>query len=305
MADQPLNVPVVASVPRSAIFRLALDEHYLTVILKHGVPTVTTIDVARDSSSLTTGIYRVADLLKPDREARALIDAIQSSAGGYWEEVDGVGGALTLTGNGMLVVSQSAERHRSIQRLLAIWGASPNTSKASVPVNTASVTKFYHMPIETAESLKTVLPEMVAPESWKTDDNSDGGTIQVIALAQKPVREAEPETQDADPVEKSEKKPDAAKKTAWNGAGGRFVFAQSGGGGLGGGQQSSGNGLLDFYSESTGVLIITQTPAVHREIDRFLASLRVSTRGRNEATEAEAAGGFGGGFGGGTGGGLF
>ncbi len=90
-----------------------------------------------------------------------------------------------------------------------------------------------------------------------------------------------------------------------------MVFAQFGGGGLGGGSASRGqmssssNGLLDFYSESTGVLVITQTPAVHREIDRFLASLRVSTRGRNEATEAEAALN-GGGFGGmGGGGGFF
>ena len=297
--DLPLSVPPVASVPRSAVFRLALDEHDLTVVLKHGVPTVTTSAVAGDSSSFGTAVYQVASLLKSAAERRALIDAIQASAGGYWEDIDGEGGVLTLTENGLLVVSHTAETHRSVQRLLAVWRASSSTSKAAVSVDTEPVTKFYHMPIETAESLKTVIPEMVAPESWKSDANPNGGTIHAIALAQNPPQASAPEKKNVEPSNKEKEKPSDGSKAAWIGEQATAVLAQFGGGGGFGADHHSG--FLHICSPSTGVLVVTQTPAVHSEIDRFFASLRVTTRGRNEATANDVGKSQFGGMGGGGG----
>ena len=306
--DQPVNVPVIADVPLDAVLRLTLEELDLTLVLRDGLPMVTTIDIANDPSMLAIGVYDVEPFVEAGVDSSDLTMAVKQMAGGMWEWIDGSGGALTLTENGLMVVRQTDEVHRSLQQLLETWRKGLKSRKPPIAVSTAPVTKFYHMPIETAESLKSVLPEMVAPESWKSDDNASGGTIQVIALAQNPAKAEEPAKKEAEPAGKSEKKPEAGKKAALVGAGSPVVFAQfGGGGGLSRGQSSrSSNGLQDFYSESTGVLVITQTPAVHREIDRFLASLRVSTRGRNEATEAEAAlNANGGGFGGGSGGGFF
>ena len=165
--------------------------------------------------------------------------------------------------------------------------------------------KFYHMPIETAESLKEVIPEMVAPDSWKSGEHPNGGTIHAVALAQKPPKAAPPEKKDDEPSGKEKKKSSDGNKAAWVGGEPTVVFAQfgggMGGGGLGGGYGGVDDNVLEFYSQSTGVLVITQTPDVHREIDRFLASLRVSTRGRNEATANDVGKSQFGGMGGGGG----
>lgn len=300
--DQPVNVPPIAAVPFEAVLRLALDEFDLSLVLQHGIPTITTVEIANERDLQATAVYNVAPLLKSGVDSSELIGALLSSAGGTWEEVDGDGGALTLTENGLLVVSQAAATHRSIQRLLQIWERTQDGDRPSVPLVSTPVTKFYHMPIETAESLKTVIPEMVAPESWKSDANPNGGTIHAVALARDPVKETSPEKKTSDePTSKNPQKPAEGSKAAWIGEQPPVVLAQfggMGGGGFGGGGVGGSGEVLGFYSKATGVLIITQTPAVHREIDRFLASLRVSTRGHNEARDGEVAtgGGVGGGF---------
>ncbi len=213
-ADQPVNAPAIANVPLEAVLRLTLEELDLTLVLRDGLPMVTTIDIANDPSMLAIGVYDVEPFVEAGVDSSDLTMAVKQMAGGMWEWIDGAGGALTLTENGLMVVRQTDEVHRSLQQLLATWRKGLKSKKPPIAVSTAPVTKFYHMPIETAESLKSVLPEMVAPESWKSDENASGGTIQLIALAQKPVKAEEPAKKETEPADKDGKKPEAGKKAA-------------------------------------------------------------------------------------------
>lgn len=304
--DLPVTIPRLADVPLEAVFRLAFEEFGLVVVLQNGLPTVTSVDIANDSSQFAIAVYNVHEFLRSDIDQSDFADAVQSMASGLWEETDGEGGTLTLTENGLMAVSHTDDVHRSLQQLLATWRMGWKERKPSREIEQATpVTKFYHMPIETAESLKEVIPEMVAPDSWKSGEHPNGGTIHAVALAQKPPKAAPPEKKDDEPSGKEKKKSSDGNKAAWVGGEPTVVFAQfgggMGGGGLGGGYGGVDDNVLEFYSQSTGVLVITQTPDVHREIDRFLASLRVSTRGRNEATANDVGKSQFGGMGGGGG----
>ncbi|MHC4878536.1 MAG: permease prefix domain 1-containing protein [Planctomycetota bacterium] len=296
--DEPVNLPSLENVPLESVLDICLDELELALILRSGVPTLTSVDIEHDSTCMTTGVYDVRRVLQVGIEAEQFVDAVQSMSGGQWEQINGTGGTLTLAENGLLVVTQTDAEHRAIQRLLTIWETSlvKNPLPDDAIGDSQLMTKFYHMPIETAESLNTVIPEMVSPEAWKSDANPEGGTIHVVALARKTLKDSS-----AIEKEKSEtKKNDAEKESAaLQERRPDFVLAQFGGGGMSGfGGRSPGNHqLMGFYSESTGVLVITQTTQVHREIDRFLASLKVSARGLYEATEMDVRGmGGGGGF---------
>jgi len=305
--DQPVNAPAIANVPLEALLRLSLEELDLALVLQDGLPTVTTVDIANDPSRLAIGVYDVGPFVDAGVDTSDLTIAVKRMAGGMWEWIDGTGGALTLTENGLMVLRQTDEVHRSLQKLLATWRKGLKERKPLVPIEAGTpVTKFYHMPIETAESLKTVIPEMVAFESWKSDANPHGGTIHAVALAQKPPQISSPEKKDDDPSDAEKKKRAEGSTAASIGRQPPVVFAQFGGGGFGGGGLGGGpsrvdDNVLEFYSQSTGVLIITQSSAVHREIDRFLASLRVSTRGRNEASDSDVGKSQFGGMGGGGG----
>ncbi len=301
--DVPTNIPALSKVPFESVLDVGLNELELVMQLRHGLPTVTTVDSANDSRRFAVGVYDVQRILDVGIEPSQLADAIRSMSGGRWEQIDGEGGTLTLVETGILVVSQTDEMHRSVQRLLSTWGhALARTQKPSaIVMEQTPITKFYHMPIETAESLKTVIPEMVAANTWQSDANPDGGTIHVVALASRTLKDSS-----VNENKKSESKDKGTEKKATAAIDGRprIIFSQFGGGGFGGGGMGGLGGgnpgnhqLMGFYSESTGVLVITQTAQVHREIDRFLASLKVSARGRNEATEVDVRQmGGGGGF---------
>ncbi|MBI1310517.1 hypothetical protein GC176_04350 [bacterium] len=119
--DEPLTMQALDSVPLETHIGLALDLLDLTLILRDGLPTVTTVDVANDPTRLPIAVYDVKRILKPNVDPEAIIDAVQSMAGAQWEEIDGTGGRVTLSENGLLVVTQTDFAHRALQRLLAVW----------------------------------------------------------------------------------------------------------------------------------------------------------------------------------------
>jgi len=119
--DQPMNVPNVADVPLEAALRLALAELDLVLIMRDGLPTVTTVDIANDPMKLPTAVYDVSNILRQGAASDAVIDAVLSIADAQWEEIDGTGGCVNLTENGLLVVTQTNAVHRSLQDMLAYW----------------------------------------------------------------------------------------------------------------------------------------------------------------------------------------
>jgi hypothetical protein len=119
--DQPVNAPRLDSAPLETVLRLTLEELDLTLVLLDGLPTVTTVDIANDPTQMPIAVYDVRNILSSGAEPDALIEAVLSTAAGQWEEVDGVGGRVTLTKNGLLVVTQTDAAHRSLQEMLAYW----------------------------------------------------------------------------------------------------------------------------------------------------------------------------------------
>ena len=119
--DQPVNVPRLDSAPLEAILRLSLEEFDLTLVLQDGIPMVTTIDIANDPSQMPIAAYEVRKILSSGAEPDALIQAVLSTADGQWEEVDGFGGRVNLTQNGLLVVTQSDAAHQSLREMLTHW----------------------------------------------------------------------------------------------------------------------------------------------------------------------------------------
>ncbi len=119
--DQPINAPLLGPAPLEAVLRLNLEELDLVVILRDGLPMVTTSDIARDPRQMAIGVYDVSEILRPGIAREDLLDAVLSIADAQWDEIDGFGGHVNLTGNGLLVVTQTDAAHRSLQEILAFW----------------------------------------------------------------------------------------------------------------------------------------------------------------------------------------
>ncbi len=119
--DQPVNAPRLDSAPLETVLRLSLEELDLTLVLLDGLPMVTSVDIANDPTELPTAIYDARKILSSGAKPDALIDAVLSAPNAQWEEIDGTGGRVNLTENGLLVVTQADAAHRSLQEMLAFW----------------------------------------------------------------------------------------------------------------------------------------------------------------------------------------
>ena len=119
--DHPVNVPRLDSAPLEAVLRRTLEELELTLVVLDGIPMVTSIDNANDPSQMPIAVYDVRNILSSGAEPDALTEAVLSAADEQWEEVDGVGGRVNLTENGLLVVTQTDAAHQSLRELLARW----------------------------------------------------------------------------------------------------------------------------------------------------------------------------------------
>ena len=122
-SSEQIFVPAVASIPLDAVLRLAFNGKNLTLILRNGVPTVTSLDDANDPGNFPVAVYDVRKLPGTGLKGSDLLDAVRAIAGAKWESDDQPGGRMTLTENSLLVVSQSDQVHRTLQRLLATWEA--------------------------------------------------------------------------------------------------------------------------------------------------------------------------------------
>lgn len=119
--DEPVNAPSLGPAPLGSFLRLSFEELDLVVIMRHGLPMVTTTDIANDPTQLPIAVYDVRKILRQGVTPDALINAVLSMADAQWEETDGTGGCVNLTENGLLVVNQTDAAHRSLQEMLAFW----------------------------------------------------------------------------------------------------------------------------------------------------------------------------------------
>jgi hypothetical protein len=273
--DEPITL-VMKDRSVATILHLLLRDLQLTTSIRSGELFITSREAA--SENLHTVVYDVRKLQNRDQ----LTIALESLTSGWWEEIDGSGGSLSSTENGLLVVRQTDQIHLEIAEFLKLYAGKPK-STVQTPQNSRSPleTRFYRVPAETAEDLLTALPSLVAPETWQVitppgiapDNNPLAiGTIRKVAAGQKVVElpgpKQSPQIANTKPStgnqKTSEEKPKPTLPTE-----------------------------VMLVSES--VLIINQTVAVHKEIDRFMRSLNLGNTdiGRKAAPQGGGLSGGG------------
>ena len=233
--------------------RLMLAEFELSTVIRSGELFITTIEVANEV--LHSVVYDVRKI----QDQQQLLTAVRVLTSGLWAVVDGSGGDMTMTENGLLIVRQTEETHREIASVLKTF-VEKGPNQTPYRVRRTLETRLYRMPSETADDLLSALPSIISPETWKGDDqekvNDDSDavrTIRKVSVGQKVIELARPKAKQPETLEPASydnppSEPKAAEKPVPTSPAETVVVSES-------------------------VLIINQTAIVHNRIDDFLHSL--------------------------------
>jgi hypothetical protein len=272
--DEPVNLAINGR-SLATTLRLILREPELTTSIRSGEIFITTIEEANENLHVVVYDVRV---VQNEEQLTAALPALTS---GSWEYMDGSGGTLSSTGNGLLVIRQTDQVHAEIVDILKILAAR-GTVPASPPPKRTLETRYYRVPSETAEDLMSALPATIAPETWQViyppevapDRNPLGvGTILKVAVGQKVVELPGPKKT----PQNSTSKPAAGDEETDEEKPGPTPPPE-----------------VMLFSES--VLIIKQTAAVHNEIDSFMQSLNLGAEAFGQKAAPNGGGLSGGGF---------
>ena len=125
-----------------------------------------------------------SDLCPDEQSSDALRDAIQRQAESRSWLDDGGVGSIEFAKPGVMVVSQTERALDSVQGLLENYRIALRNSKRRVsPDEDPEVVevKYYRMPTKVAEDLEKLLPTLVSPESWKSEQQQNAaGTIRRV-----------------------------------------------------------------------------------------------------------------------------
>ena len=169
----------------STVLRVLLADLDLTWLLQDGVLWITTDDRADDT--LKTAVYDVRDLCRNEEERDAFQEAVQMQTNGPWEDLDGVGGTIAVPRVGTMVVRQTERGLQEVADLLemyrkALLASKPRKFRGASPDEV--VVRYYRMYKSVAEDLARVLPQLVKPESWKSERHPEApGEILVATSA--------------------------------------------------------------------------------------------------------------------------
>ncbi len=114
----PAGEPITDHLDDEPLYLLLnrLSSLELDWFVSDNVLQITTAEVAEES--LSTESYNVQDLLDQGISPDALIETINASTEGPWEDVDGIGGVLEWLGN-VLFIRTTAQQHREIRGLFS------------------------------------------------------------------------------------------------------------------------------------------------------------------------------------------
>ena len=158
----------------STVLHVLLADLDLTWILRDGVLWITSVEQAAEH--LKTAVYDVRDLCRNQDESSALTAAIQAQTHGPWQESDGSGGAIVFAKTGTMVIRHTESGLREVQDLLANYRKALLASKpreANGDRRQEVVTRYYRMHEEIAEDLAEMLPQLVQPETWTSEQRPD------------------------------------------------------------------------------------------------------------------------------------
>ncbi len=155
----------------------------LTWMLRDGILWITTSEEAE--THLKTAVYDVRDLCRNDDESLALLEALTSQTNPEsWDDVGGPG-AMEFARPGVLVVSTVERIHDDVLNLLesyraALRASRPRDRNAVDPQELTTV--YYRLHAHVAEGLAGLLPQLVQPETWKSEAHPEArGTILLAA----------------------------------------------------------------------------------------------------------------------------
>lgn len=271
------DVTVTLSVrnrPLGKLLDLLLAEHRLTYVIRDGVIRITTASAA--DSDLSFVVYHILEMAPTEELQTQLSNALlQTTANSRWAEVDGEGGAIVRTDvGGYLIVKQTDHVQWEIQTLLDQLQQSRDEAQAGESGKTPVpklVTKTYRLPRDVAADLKTTLPSLVAPENWTTE-NGEQRTIHLVAST--PYLETVEGVVSGGADEVQVVHPPVEK-----------------------GGRSEPGPAKSIVVRPRSVLIIRQSPQVHREIQKFLNSLQIAVEfGTTDGQPLPMVGGGGGFF---------
>lgn len=151
------------------------------------------VSTAEDADThFRTVVYDVRDLSRNMLEADALIELIQDQTEGPWFDIDGLGGTILAPAPGTLVIRQSEQLLAEVRHLLASFREVIQTAgRPTIPLNDDEVvTRYYRVPLELAQPLAAVLPKLIGPEMWKSDNDPEGGAVYVLPVGSEIVNSA-------------------------------------------------------------------------------------------------------------------
>jgi hypothetical protein len=256
---QPITLSLADRKLKTVLQAMLIDLD-LSWMLRDGVLWVTTRDEVE--SFCKTAVYDVRDLCRDGGESESLEVAILSQTGSDWDDVGGIG-SMESPRPGTLVVYNTEDALDEVLNLLETYRTALRSSKPrQKPEEDPNqiVTVYYRMHANVAEGLAKLLPRLVRPESWKTEDQPEAPGDVILAPSVPDLSEVNGVTESASQTKGSEQ----SART--------LVIARA-------------------------VLIIRQTRAVHDEIEKVIR--RVESGDPQMDDEMMGMGGMGGGMGGG------
>ena len=236
---EPVTLKLVDRSLETVLQAVVLDLG-LTWVIRDGVLWITSAEEAE--VYLKSAVYDVRDLCRDAGESDSLISAITSQAEpSSWDNVGGEG-SIQDAKAGILVIRHREQVHQHVLQLLetyrsALRSSKPRQRRGDDPKEV--ITVYYRLHANVARDLSKMLPLLVQPDSWKSEQRTEApGTILVVSSV--------PELSGAADTAKN------AKET--------------------------GQSLAPLFSERA-VLIVQQTRAVHEEISKIIARVESGDAG--------------------------
>ncbi len=179
---QPVTLTVKQRKLRTILDAMLL-EFDLTWKLENGALWITTRDVAGRFHK--TAVYDVRDLCRDQREAEALLDALESqTSDDYWSDVGSGDGRIVFARPGTMVVYAVEPAHDAVLQLLRSYrqALTRTRPRAGAEESDEVTTVYYRVPHVASMGLHDHLPELVGEKVWKLDKPVDGaGSITILS----------------------------------------------------------------------------------------------------------------------------
>ena len=169
----PIDLDVTGQALEVALNVLA-SQYDLDWHLRDGALWITTAERTQEG---LTAVFDVRDLCRNFDESMSLESAITSQACPYDWVTSGGNGIISFPLPGSMVVYQPERNMNEVLLLLENYRAALRVSKPRQKPGTDPkevITRYYRMPKVVASDLSILLPELLSPDTWKSDQNPSG-----------------------------------------------------------------------------------------------------------------------------------